>query len=599
MTTTLSQSFITIRGTAIPTEFLTAETMFDWTQNRGPPPPDLKMQVMKKHLRRVATFLKILPHYERDVSHSAPSLPNTKLRDSLTDNRLAFIICIHSYGRSTMKKHIFLLLFVFLLFSITGCTVAPTPTPTPVPPTNTPRPTSTSSPTAIATKIPTETPIPTGTPIPTQLAEQLDVTFEMIFFIQVNAELVAEAASRVGAGELKSEEAFSILLVDTSLAKQLDRVIQGISIPDQLVEPWGEALEVHSNVKEILDRWFNGAITPEDVIAELESHRQSAGHATEAAQEVFATLLGLDAAEMTTAREDAIAAVIQQFLEPTPTAQGCSEQVEGAPAVSVSGQIAFVSTRDGNPEIYVTNIDGSGLIRLTNDPAGDFAPAWSPDGSRIAFYSERDGNAEIYVMNADGTGLTRLTDNPANDYNPSWSPDGTNIAFHSHRYLGAGRIFVMNTDGTGAYRLTDPSFDDWSPEWSPDGKKIVFNSSRGASLDIWVMNANGSGKRNLNNDTADDWWPSWSPDGTHVVFHSDRDGNFEIYVMTADGMEVTRLTDNPANDYDADWSPDGTRIAFTSDRSGNLEVCVINVDGTGIWNVTNHPAADWSAAWRP
>ena len=69
------------------------------------------------------------------------------------------------------------------------------------------------------------------------------------------------------------------------------------------------------------------------------------------------------------------------------------------------------------------NADGSGQTRLTDNPADDGRPIWSPDGSRIAFASDRDGNWEIYVMNADGSGQTRLTDNPAWDFSPSWSTE--------------------------------------------------------------------------------------------------------------------------------------------------------------------------------
>ena len=68
------------------------------------------------------------------------------------------------------------------------------------------------------------------------------------------------------------------------------------------------------------------------------------------------------------------------------------------------------------------NADGSGISRLTDNPANDLTPAWSSDGSKVAFYSTRDGNAEIYVMNPDGTGLQNLTTNPANDFAPVWRP---------------------------------------------------------------------------------------------------------------------------------------------------------------------------------
>src|SRR6185503_13314557 len=80
-----------------------------------------------------------------------------------------------------------------------------------------------------------------------------------------------------------------------------------------------------------------------------------------------------------------------------------------AQAANGPGRIAFTSNRDGNDEIYVMNADGTGVVRLTNDPAIDQQPAWSPDGSRIAFVSNRGGKFDTYLMNADGTGVTRLT----------------------------------------------------------------------------------------------------------------------------------------------------------------------------------------------
>ena len=96
------------------------------------------------------------------------------------------------------------------------------------------------------------------------------------------------------------------------------------------------------------------------------------------------------------------------------------------------GKITFESYRDGNYEVYVMNADGTGQMNLTNNPAGDWFPAWSPDGKRIAFDPNRDLNFEVYVMNADGTGQVNLTNNPAEDLAPAWSPDGNRIAFYSN-----------------------------------------------------------------------------------------------------------------------------------------------------------------------
>ncbi|HEY8001528.1 MAG TPA: hypothetical protein VID76_06285, partial [Solirubrobacterales bacterium] len=106
-----------------------------------------------------------------------------------------------------------------------------------------------------------------------------------------------------------------------------------------------------------------------------------------------------------------------------------------------NGKIAFTSHRDGQPEVYVMNADGSAQKRLTNATANE-GPAFSSDGTKIAFESQRDGNREIYVMNADGSGQTRLTNNPAIDRTPAFSPDGTKVAFESFRDFDS-EIYVM------------------------------------------------------------------------------------------------------------------------------------------------------------
>src|SRR3990172_8415710 len=136
----------------------------------------------------------------------------------------------------------------------------------------------------------------------------------------------------------------------------------------------------------------------------------------------------------------------------------------------LAGTIAFVSLRDGNSEIYATNAD-SGPSNLTNNPASDGGPDWSPDGSRIAFHSNREGNLDIYVMNDDGSELTRLTDDAGDDSEPTWSSDGEQIAFVSQRD-GNPEIYVMNTAGSRQTNLTNDEESDTGPAWSPDGSAI-------------------------------------------------------------------------------------------------------------------------------
>ena len=142
-------------------------------------------------------------------------------------------------------------------------------------------------------------------------------------------------------------------------------------------------------------------------------------------------------------------------------------------------------------------------------------------------------------MNADGTNQTGITDNPASDEAPAWSPDGSKIAFDTGRE-GNEEIYVMNTDGTKQIRLTH-NFPSGFPAWSPDGSKIAFTSDRDGNEEIYVMGADGSNQTRLTHNPTSDL-PAWSPDGSKIAFTSDRDGNPEIYVMNADGTDQTHLT---------------------------------------------------------
>ena len=271
------------------------------------------------------------------------------------------------------------------------------------------------------------------------------------------------------------------------------------------------------------------------------------------------------------------------------------------------GKIAFVSTRDGNQEIYVMNTDGSNQARLTNNTYPDVEPAWSHDGSKIAYVSRvGEGNWDIYVMDADGSNQTRLTFNLAREGSPAWSPDGARIAFTCTRQ-GHQEIFLMDADGSNQIPLTNlqPTgiFRRYSwPAWSPDGTKIAYRMPGEDTGGIYVMNTDGTNETRLTQIPGRAGMPSWSPDGSQIAFGSDRDGNFEIYLMNADGSNQTRLTDNPVRDMAAAWSPDGSKIAFVSDRDGNSELYVMDAYGSGTIRLitdTSNLELFSGPAWAP
>lgn len=263
-------------------------------------------------------------------------------------------------------------------------------------------------------------------------------------------------------------------------------------------------------------------------------------------------------------------------------------------------EIAFVSDRIPNSEIFLMNADGTNQTRLTTNSLKDGHPDWSADGRKLVVERRRGGNWDVWSMNADGSGSRRLTTHTAVDGDPDWSPDGQKIAYRSNEVPGNDDIYVVNSDGTGHVRLTTNATGDCEPDWSPNGKKIAFNTDRAGDNEIYVMNADGSGQANLTNlDTGNDREPAWSPDGRQIAFASDRDARFEIYVMNADGSSQTRLTNHPASDRTPAWSPNGREIAFRSDRDGNWETYLMDADGRNVRNLTNHGANDHAPAWRP
>lgn len=285
-----------------------------------------------------------------------------------------------------------------------------------------------------------------------------------------------------------------------------------------------------------------------------------------------------------------------------------------------AGKIAFVSRQSSTNQIYVMDVDASGIgsnpVKLTADRDPENYPSWSPDGKRLVYQRGFNG-AAVYVINADGTGQQRLSATPGFDVTPSWSPDGTKIVYvHLLQAPQPDKppmtdIRVRNADGTGDHAILANTRFSVEPRWSVNDSIVFMSLMNGSNLDIYVMNTDGTGLRRLTMN-ANNGDPVWSPDGAKISFGSDREGGdkLNVFAMNADGSNVVQLThfEVPYEAGDTNWSSDGQKIAFERDVNGKkqsdpnayAEVWTMNADGSGA-ATTRVQCSDAGCAprWQP
>ena len=221
------------------------------------------------------------------------------------------------------------------------------------------------------------------------------------------------------------------------------------------------------------------------------------------------------------------------------------------PAISKT-HIAFIYAGD----LWVSDLDGKNVRRITADEGLQASPAFSPDGTLIAFTAQYDGNLDVYVVPVTGGVPTRLTWHPGPDIAQGFTPDGSAVLFTSARAVFTGRytqLFTVPVKGGIEQPLKLPNA--FEATYSPDGSRLAYNPIApafnqwkhyrgGLNSTIWLYNFSDNGTEKLPQpeSRANDVDPMWI--GDTIYFRSDRNGEFNLFSYNLKSKAIKQLTDH-------------------------------------------------------
>jgi len=221
---------------------------------------------------------------------------------------------------------------------------------------------------------------------------------------------------------------------------------------------------------------------------------------------------------------------------------------------SSADTITYMSYGQGDPKVYLMNIETNQREIVSNFAGMSFSPRFSPDSQRVIFSLQRGGNSNLFVMDLRSKSTMRLTDTQVIDTAPSYSPDGSRICFESDRG-GKQQIYVMAATGGEAQRISFGEGAYSTPVWSPRGDYIAFTKQTPGRFAIGIMRADGSGERILTEGYHNEG-PSWAPNGRVLMFFRDPGGNSgpSLYTVDVTGRNEQAVK-TPSYASDPSWSP--------------------------------------------
>jgi TolB protein len=262
-------------------------------------------------------------------------------------------------------------------------------------------------------------------------------------------------------------------------------------------------------------------------------------------------------------------------------------------------RIAYVSNSGGRfKEIFVSHLDGSEKIQVTNNRTINLSPTWTPDGRSILYTSYKGGKPSLYLFDFFNGKEFKFSSRTGLNLGGKWSRDGDVVAVSLER-RGNLDLYLLDRTGKMIRRLTETPAIDVSPSWSPDGKHLVFVSSRSGTPQLYIIEVASGATRRLTYSGGYNTSPDWSPQGDKIVYTGRADGRFNIFSIDLEGNDPQQLTSGTGNNEDPSWSPDGRYIVFTSNRRGRYQIHIMQGNGENQQRLTGSGGDDTNPSWSP
>ncbi len=305
-------------------------------------------------------------------------------------------------------------------------------------------------------------------------------------------------------------------------------------------------------------------------------------------------------------------------------AQGAPESPALAPALATETPFAPVVDHDYTPAVFsdfpgifilslnegehahlfaYSPIDQP-LLRLTNGPWDDIAPALSPDGTKIAFASNRSGYWDLYLLEIKSGETTRLTNTQAYDGAPSWSPDGAWLASETY-YNNSLEIVVqpINDSSQEAVRLTSDPAADHSPAWAPVGRQLAFVTTRNGNSEIYLAdleNAGSSRFTNISNTPlTNETHPIWSWDGSKLAWaansYNGQPSGIYVWEEAHPDIPATRIGEGDR----AAWNQRGDSLLVMIEGGSANYLSAYSLDGNLLLQPWQLPGTLNGMLWLP